>query len=136
MNDRSSIPAALQIVAVLFLLFGISSVIGMIVRLASGSVHIDFGFLGIPAYFGLRNFSTGWRTFALVWIWIGLIMCPLFFAFGIFGSAPTYFTVLGIRIANIAPIWLSVISVPIFILEVWQYRVLTNPQIRALFFAS
>jgi hypothetical protein len=135
-KDRSSIPIALQIVALLFLLYGISSVIGMLVRLASGSINIDFGFLGIPTYFGLRRFSIGWRTFALVCIWIGLIMCPLAFVFGIFVSAPTYFKMFGIRIAEIAPLWLSVVSVPIFILEFWQYRVLTSPQVRALFFAS
>ena len=111
MTDDRFIPSTLQIVAVLFLLCGISSVIGMIVRLASGSIYIDFGFLGLPTYFGLRRFSVGWRTFALVCIWVGLIMCPVAFVFGFVGGAPTHFRLFGIRLAEIAPIWLSVVSV-------------------------
>ena len=134
MKENQSIPTALQVVAILFLLGGISSVIGMVIRLVSGSVYIDFGFLGIPTYFGLRRLSLGWRTFALVCIWLALIACPIAFVIGIFYSASTSAEVFGIPFAQVAPIWLSVVSVPIFLLEFWQYRVLTRPQIRALFF--
>ena len=134
MKDHHSIPTSLQIVAVLFLLGGISSVIGMVIRLVSGSIHIDFGFLGIPTYFGLRRLSLGWRTFALVCIWIALIMCPIAFVFGIFFSASTFVELFGVRLASVSPIWLSVVSVPVFLLEFWQYRVLTAPKIRDLFF--
>jgi hypothetical protein len=135
-KHHRSIPNALQIVAVLFLLGGVCSVIGIVVRLVSGSIHFDLGVFGIPTYFGLRRLSFGCRTFALVCIWIALIVCPIAFIFGICGSAPTSAALFGIRFAQVAPIWLSVVSVPIFLLELWQYRVLTHPQVRALFLVT
>ena len=136
MKDHQPIPTALQIVAAIFLLYGVGTVVGMLVLLASGSVRIDFWFLGIPTFFGLRRFSIGWRTFALMCIWFGLIICPIAFLHGVTGSTPTYFKLFGIGIGQIAPVWLSVASVPMFLLQLWQYRVLTRPDIRALFFPA
>ena len=136
MKDHQPIPIALQVVAALFLINGVGTLVGMLVLLASGSVRIDFWVLGIPTFFGLRRFSIGWRTFALVCIWFGLIICPVAFLFGLFGSTPTHFKLFGIRMGQVAPIWLSVASVPMFLFELWQYRVLTRPDIRALFFAA
>lgn len=137
MKDHQPIPTALQVVAALFLFYGIGTVVGMLVLLASGSVRIDFWALGIPTFFGLRRFSIGWRTFALVCIWFGLIICPIAFVYGLISGTPTHFKFFGIRMGQeIAPVWLSVASVPMFLFELWQYRVLTRPDIRALFFPT
>ncbi|MHA3774901.1 hypothetical protein ACXR0O_25560 [Verrucomicrobiota bacterium sgz303538] len=130
------IPSALQIVAFLFLVHGIFSAIGIAVRLSSGFINIDLGVLGIPTFFGLRRLSVGWRTFALVYIWIALISCPVLFLVGILADAPTSVRMFGKKLAQVSPIWLSIVSIPVFILVLWQYRVLTRPQIRALFFGD
>ena len=136
MNNPRPIPISLQIVALLFLLGGLCSLIGTIIRLTAGFINIDCGFLGIPTYFGLRRLSLGWRTFALVCLWLGLIVSPILFIFGLFSHAPGDATLFGFHFAQVAPIWLSVVSVPMFLLELWQYRVLTHPKIRPLFFET
>ena len=136
MKDSRAIPISLQIVAALSLIYGIGTVISMIIKLASGQISIDMGVLGIPVYFGLRRFSPGWRTFTLVCIWVGLIMCPILFIAGLFPQTPATFKVFGYRISHIPPIWLSIFSLPMFFFQLWQYRVLTNPQIRSLFFPT
>jgi hypothetical protein len=136
MKKTYQLPSALQLVAVLFLIHGILSAIGIAVRLISGSIYIDLGVLGIPTYFGLRRFSVGWRTFALIWIWITLIACPVLFLVGILLDAPAAIKIFGVNLAQMSPIWLSIVSVPVFVLALWQYRVLTRPQIRALYFGD
>ena len=136
MTEPRSIPQALAIVAILFLLGGIFSAIETLGKLASGSLYINFGILSIPAYFGLHRFSSGWRIYALISIWLGLILFPIFFIYGFFASTPATVNFDGIPVGHIAPVWLSLISVPLFFLELWQYRVLTRPDIRALFYSN
>ncbi len=77
--------------------------------------------------------SRGWRTCALVFLWLGMLLAPVAFFMGLAANSPAYFQVLGVRLASISPVWLSVVSVPYFILNFWQYRVLTRPDIRSLF---
>ena len=133
MKDSTPIPTTLHIVAVFFLLYGIGSIIGMVVHLVFAHIRIDFGFLGIPAYFGLRRFSTGWRTFTLYCIWMLLIMSPISFIAGLVPDSSARLEMFGYHFAHIKPIWISVLSVPMFLLALWQYRVLTRPDILRLF---
>src|SRR5690606_32759624 len=107
--------------------------VGILVQLVQHHVDVDFGVLGIPIYFGLRRLSSGWRTCALVLLWISLLMSPVLFALGLAARSPAYFTLFGIRLANISPVWVSVAAVVVFLLSLWQYRVLTRPEIRSLF---
>ncbi|MGV3531080.1 MAG: hypothetical protein ACO1QR_01830 [Chthoniobacteraceae bacterium] len=127
------IPTALQIVAVLFLIAGIFAIINTGARLSAGSIYIDLDVFGIPIFFGLRRLSAGWRTFALIYLWFPLIGCPVLFLMGIFGDSPTSLEIYGQQLSRIPSIWISILSVPLFSLALWQYRVLTRPQIRTLF---
>jgi hypothetical protein len=99
----------------------------------SGSVSIDIGVLGIPTYFGLTRFSSGWRRYALVWLGLGILACALGVAWGLIAKSPAHFVVFGVSVAQIAPYWLSVVSGCMFFLVIWQFHILTRPDIRALF---
>src|SRR5690606_32982297 len=103
---------------------------------SSGAIYLDFDVLGIPTFFGLRRLSAGWRTFALVCLWIQLIACPVFFLLGIFWKSPTAFEIFGQKVASVPHIWVSILSIPMFLLALWQYRVLTRDDIRTLFISD
>jgi hypothetical protein len=130
---KSMIPTALRVVALLHLLGGVLTVAAILVKLTHGRISLDFGVLGIPIYFGLMRFSRGWRTCALVFIWLGILLAPVAFILGLTTHFPAYFQIFGVRLASIRPVWLSVASVFWFLLELWQYRVLTRADIRSLF---
>jgi hypothetical protein len=119
MTNRDQIPAVLPLVASVFLVLAFIAVGEMIYHLLSGSLSIQFNVLGFWIYFGLRRFSIGWRTCALVLIWIQLIVLPIMFVFSITGD--------GLSLD-------CVTDVAIFLLELWLYLVLTRPSIRTLFY--
>ena len=126
-------PTSLKVVAVLFIIGGVLAVIEILVALTHGRININFGVLGLFIGPGLLRFSRGWRTCGLVFLWIGVIVIPIIFLIGLTGRMPTYFMVFGVRLARIHPWWVSVAAVPFFLLVLWQYRVLTRPDIRRLF---
>ena len=136
MSSLRPIPKALAIVAILFLLEGVGSIAKILVKLYSGSVFIDFGVLGIPIFFGLRRFSAGWRTCALLFLWMGLLIAPIMFISGFVVAHSVDSDLCGIPLGKVAPIWGTIISVPLFFLTLWQYRVLTCPDLRARFYPA
>ena len=121
MYKPRTVPTALRVVAVLFLISGIGSVIDVVAALFLERLYINIGVLGIPAYYGLLRFSPGWRTFALVCIWLGLVLCPVLFITGLITSIPADLSVFGVNYAKIPAIYMSIVSAPVFLLEIWQY---------------
>jgi hypothetical protein len=120
-------------VAVLFLLGGTSNVIDVVLALREGRIDPNVGILGIPIFFGLRAFSPQWRTAALVFLWIGFLLCP-FIVFSVaFSDVPVEFQLFGRHIAAFPSYRMSIAGILLFLLLVWQYRVLVRPDIRALF---
>ena len=77
MDSYQPAPASLKIVAALFIFGGICSAIEVIVSLMYGHININFGVLGLFIGPGLLRFSSGWRTCALVFLWIGFILTPI-----------------------------------------------------------
>jgi hypothetical protein len=131
--NRQNIPISLKIVAWLFIIGGIFSVIEILFALTQSRIKIDFGVLGLFIGQGLMRFSRGWRTCALVFIWIGLIILPIVFLAVLSGKIPAYFELFGTKVTHI-PSWLVSIGViPFFLLLIWEYRVLTRPNIKSLF---
>lgn len=126
-------PTSLKIVAVLFIIGGVLAVIEILAALARGGININFGVLGLFIGPGLLRFSRGWRTCGLVFLWIGLVGLPIIFLIGLTGSVPAHFTVFGIKMARIPSWWVSVGVIPFFVLVLWQYRVLTRPDVRRHF---
>lgn len=127
------LPRSLRVVAAIQLLFGLSSAFGILFQLGQGRVNLDFGVLGIPIYFGLKRLSSGWRTCALVLLWVELIIASAMFFLGLAAQPPAYFKVFGVGLASVSPLWLSIAALPLFALALWQYRVLTRSEIRSLF---
>src|ERR1051325_2390559 len=133
MSIERQVPTALSVVAALFLLSGMGSVIDVALDLTRGHLNLNFGALGIPIFFGLRSFSSAWRTCALAFLWVGMLVCPLAFLLGLTGIGAASFNLFGTHLTSIPTYWVSVAAIPAFFLIVWQYRVLTVPRIRDLF---
>ena len=127
------IPTALRVVALLHFVGGLASAVGMLVQLTYGHINIDFGVLGIPMYFGLMRLDSGWRTCALVFVWMSIVAAPFVFFIGLSAEVPAYFQAFGVSLATVSPVWLSVTTVPFFLLSLWEYRVLTRRDVRSLF---
>ena len=136
MTLERQIPKSLSIVSYLFLIYGILMVIDTVCRFTRAEVHFDTGILGIWIFGGLRRYSRGWRTCALVLIWIDLIVSPLLVIYSVFGNQPAYFMIFGLLYASVSAIWVMMVAVGFFSLALWQYRVLTRPDIRRLFYSD
>ena len=132
--EENPLPLSLRVVAYVTILFGIGSVIDLIVGLFHGKLSLNFGVLQIPAGFGLLRLSRGWRTFVLVYLWFAFIVAGIMivaFACG----APIKYT--GVAIpgplgAFGREIALTYCAVMLGYM-IWEYRVLTSPRIRRLF---
>ena len=100
MYEKRNIPVSLKIVAILFILGGINSVIEIIVAIANSRININFGVLGLFIGPGLLALRPGWRTCALVFIWIALIFIPIFSVLVLFHSGPPDFDVFGQKVGH------------------------------------
>jgi hypothetical protein len=120
MGKFAHIPTSLKIVAALFMLVGVLSAIDIVVALTRGYIELNFHVLGLLIGPGLLWLKRGWRTCALVVLWITMIIIVILAANLIGHPIP------------LTTFWLLVATVA-FALTFWQYRVLTRPDIRRLF---
>lgn len=138
--DKPSPPLRLKIVAVISLLIGILGVIRFVLDLWKGDIIIPLDVLGIGIYFGLLNYRRGWRTLALVFLWLEMILAPVLCLALIWilvsANSRAYIGNLNGNVTSVVIMSFVgvVILVGIFLLACWQYRVLTDPKIRALFY--
>ncbi len=124
-------PAALTAVAWIFICFGILAVLEVVVGLFQSRLSINLAILGIFIGRGLLNLRRGWRTCALVFIWIGLIAMPLLVIIAL-ASGNAHVNLFGAK-SDIPAVFVCVPVAGLFALDLWQYRVLTRPDIRSLF---
>jgi hypothetical protein len=133
MDDRPAAPVSLKVVAALFILGGLSSAIDVLIRLTQGSLFLNLGVLGLFIGIGLLRYSRGWRTCALVFLWLAMIGLPLAAVLLLATDQPLRYTILG-RDMGEAPKAAGVVAVVVgFALTLWQYWVLTRPRVRQLF---
>ncbi len=133
MGSERELPAALKVVAVLFIVGGVLAVVEVIVAFAHGRISINFGVLGLFIGPGLLALSQGWRTCAVVLLWIAMIVIPLVALFMLIAPGPADLRVLGQSVRRVPkPVALAFAAFG-FWLAWWQYRVLTRPAVRALF---
>jgi hypothetical protein len=120
-----------RIVAVLFLISGVTAVVRMI---QTRTLQLAPGLIAIPTAIGLLRWSNGWRLVALATLWIALAVSILAGAYWLFHgdlsgeisiSIPSY---LGKSTAMIVTV--VVVGVA---LTLWQLRVLTRPAVRRSF---
>jgi hypothetical protein len=116
-----------RLVALTVLLEGILSVVQILMKLPSGRIELSTGPLYIITYFGLRRFSPWWRTWALFWCWVGMLAGPLLLvAFLVNLTLPYDIPIRTSVPLPIVGLWSC--------LNIWQYRLLTRPDVRALFY--
>ncbi len=133
MDDNRRIPVSLTVVAVLFILGGIHAVIEVVVSLAHSHLNINFGVLGLFIGPGLLALRRGWRTCALVFLWIAMIGIPIITVLMLGHSGPLDFKVFGQKVGYVSKEIGLAIAVVLFLLSFWQYRVLTRRDVRLLF---
>ena len=133
MEQQQSAPLSLKIVAALFILGGISSIIEVIISLTQGRLSFNFGVLGVVIGIGLLRFSRAWRTCALVFLWIALISLPLVALAFLFLAGAVNYTIFWQEIGPASRVIGVVLAALLFAVALWEYRALTRPDIRKLF---
>lgn len=123
----------MKIVAALFILGGISSIIDVIVDLTQSELPLHFGVLGVFVGIGLLRFSRAWRTCALVFLWIAIISLPLVALVFLFVAASVNYTLFWRNVGEGSRGIGVALAAVLFALMLWQYRVLTRPDIRKMF---
>jgi len=137
MENRKRAPMSLKIIAVVFFLSGAWALFDFLSHLGSNNNYIfNLGILGMPIAWGLMNYRAGWRTCALVFLWFAFIVLAVFPLFILLSPPESIFVFWnGKRIEptmNVRLIACSLV-IPFFLLTFWMYRVLTGPDVRALF---
>lgn len=126
-------PISLTVVAILFVIGGIDAAIDVIISAMNSFFKIHFGVLGIFIGAGLLNLRPGWRTCALVFGWIGLILTPIVGVIFAIGGGPLDLTFFGQKIGE-CPVIIGIGACLLaFLLLIWIYSVLTRPDVRELF---
>ncbi|MEN8127879.1 MAG: hypothetical protein ABFR90_08770 [Planctomycetota bacterium] len=133
MDTEHEIPISLKIVAWLFIIGGIFAVLEVIVSLMHSHININFGVLGLFIGPGLLHLRSGWRTCALVFIWLALILVPIAAVFMLTTTGPLDFMIFGQKAGHVGKGVGFSVAVFIFALTFWQYRVLTRLDVRRLF---
>jgi len=133
LEQQQSAPLSLKIVAALFILGGISSIIEVIISLTQGRLSFNFGVLGVVIGIGLLRFSRAWRTCALVFLWIALISLPLVALAFLFLAGAVNYTIFWQEIGPASRVIGVVLATLLFAVALWEFRVLTRPDIRKLF---
>ena len=134
MHESQRYPLSLKIVAFLFMICGIFSAMEVFIALMRGRISFNIGVLGLFIGWGLLQLNRGWRTCALVFLWIGMMgyaFAAMAFLFG--GDGAMFIDLFGVKIED-APMELGLAVATIgFVIAFWPYRVLTRPGIRDLF---
>jgi hypothetical protein len=135
-QPRPRLPPSLKIVAWLFVISGILSAIDVVTAFCAGKLHLNFGVLCIFIGRGLLRLSPGWRTAALICLWFvfGIMLILLLATIGGCDMQVTWF---GKRLHDTPEtrmIGLLVLALW-FALFFWEYRVLTRPDVRRLFYS-
>jgi hypothetical protein len=133
METQKQAPAALKVVAVLFIISGVLAVLEILVSLTRNHINFNFGVLGIFIGLGLLRFRRGWRTCALVFIWLMLIFIPVFGIMVLAGTRPIHLKLFGQQMGYASATFAFFVATVLFALAVWQYRVLTRPDVVQLF---
>ena len=134
MTEEAQIrPAALKVVAIIFLLGGIWAVIEMLLQLSTGHLNINFGALGVFIGPGLLRGSRGWRTCGLVLLWLGmLLVLAVAFVF-LQQDGPLDVSFLGRKVGKAPPMVGVAMAGAVFLFFFWMYWVLTRADVRAFF---
>jgi len=131
-KNKTDNPQSLRIVAGLFILSGIITAIEIAFSLAHGHLNLNLGILSLWIGPGLLRHDRDWRNWAIIFLWIGMICIPAILIFGCIHGNPQI-ELFGTPASKSWNIPIFIYLAASFILDIWQYRVLTRPEIKALF---
>ena len=126
------IPADIKIVAYLFILHGVVSVVKFVVALQRSNIRIDVGILCLFAGFGLLNLRTSWWKFAKIYTILYLLGLP----FGLLllsSRSEISVSVLSIPISSASPQFAICAIVGAWLVCFWEYTVLTSTSSKVLY---
>lgn len=128
--DANENPTSLRIVAGVFVFFGVLAVIEVVVSWLHSQISLNITVLFLWIGPGLLRHNRTWRTWALAFLWFGLYALPIFCLLALF-----HLVFSGVPARQVAGMKLA-IAIPVFVIILWQFWVLTRPDIRALFMRS
>ena len=132
--QRQPLPTALKVVAWLFLGFGVLAAVGLIADFSHGKLNLNCGVLGIFAGPGLLRRRRRWRTCALLLLWLDLVLIPIGIVFLLANySSPATPDFHGLVVGTVPLPPILILQGMLWALTIWQYRVLTRLEVRALF---
>lgn len=133
LEEFSTRPLSLVAVAVLFILMGFLSLLGMLRSVFEKDFRFNIGVLGLFIGVGLLRHRPGWRTCALFFIYLGLVSS--FFGAVVFLliSLPVELSLPGGETIELPGILRSLIAGLLFALYYWKFRILNRRDVRALF---
>ena len=132
--SNAAIPRPLKIVAYLFIVVGILSVIDTAVELFIGRININLGIFYIVIGQGLLRFNPHSLAWAVFFTWIGLIVLPIAAVASFFTSSN--FQVFGLNAGQVPHGLCFTLSAAMFVVCCWQLGILKDRQVRQLFFYS
>lgn len=128
------LPVSLRVVAWLFILSGVLVWWGVLTSVLLGKPNFPLpGVLELFAGVGLLRLRPGWRTCALVLLWISIVLSALM-AIALLagtGSAPVHLN--GHLAARVPAAALSLLAFAQLGFSLWQVSVLCREDVRALF---
>ena len=125
-------PLSLKIVAGLFMLTGLLAAIDVVVKLFHQHLDLNLMLLGLWIGPGLLRHSPTWRKWALAFLWLGFFSSAVLFLLALFRS-PVDLWILGQAARPVPMFPVLLCSCALFLLVLWQYRVLIRPDVKQLF---
>ena len=127
-------PRPLKMVAYLFVVIGILSLLDTVVGLFMGRFVFNLGVLYLLIGQGLLRLNPRWLAWAVFSTWLDLILMPIVAAAFVFTpSRLQQFQVFGLNIGQSPHSLGFVFIAATFALFCWQYCVLQSRQVRQLF---
>jgi hypothetical protein len=127
-GERQRIPFELAVLAALFLLTGISGLVGFVQEFLNHNINVDPSLLGIPIGIGLLRFRRGWRWLALFCIALDFVVMVAFVVFG----GPPQVLVLGRPIPLPAQAVVALEAATLLVLA-WAFLALARRKVAVLF---
>ena len=126
-------PVRLVIIALLFVLSGISSAVAMGQAISQHMLLFDVGIINLFIGVGLFTLSNRMRIWALFASLLYIVWCPIFIVLTLTSQQPATVRILSIPYAQVPPGVTVAFTVLVFLYSCWQFQVLRQLEIRDLF---
>lgn len=134
MTSTVSRPLALNIVAALFILTGVSATLQVVALAAHGHYNINLSILSVFIGIGLLKLNPTWRKVAVIYTYFYIVEGAVAVIVFLLSAGQT--EILGPMMSPLAPLVRFLLSVLLVGLGAWQLSVLNSRQVRGLFHRS